>query len=142
MKMETILAAKGPSVVTVADVENVRAAVALLVRHNVGALVVIDAAARPVGIVSERDIIRVSDRSANPLDLPIASVMTADVIYGSPEDDVEAVLQTMTAHHFRHMPILDGGRLAGIISIGDLVKAQLHQYIGKIDTLQTQLMNS
>ena len=68
--------------------------------------------------------------------------MTTDVVYGSPSDDVEAVLQTMTAHHFRHLPILDGGHLAGMVSIGDLVKAQLNEYIGKIDTLQTQLMNS
>lgn len=142
MKMETILAAKGPSVVTLTVTGSVRDAVALLVEHNIGAVVVVEATGEPVGIVSERDIIRVSSGHHDHLAMPIAAIMTVDVLYGSPDDDVEAVLQTMTLHHFRHLPVLDGGRLAGIVSIGDLVKAQLNQYAGKIDTLQTQLMST
>ena len=142
MKLESVLATKGPRVVTIAGEAPVRAAVALLVEHNIGALVVVDAAGAPQGILSERDIIRESARNDRIYDQRAAEVMTRAVVYGSLGDDVEAVLHAMTTHHFRHLPILDDGALVGIVSIGDVVKAQLNDYVGSIETLQTQLMNS
>ena len=127
---------------TISGDETIRGAVARLVEYNIGALVVVDASGNPEGIVSERDIIRRLDAGDEIHGLTVASVMTRDVVYGSPQDDVEAVLATMTARHFRHLPIQENGVLIGIISIGDVVKAQLNAYAGHIETLQTQLMSS
>lgn len=140
--MESVLAAKGPNVVTISPDATIREAVAALVANNIGALVVIGDNHLPQGIISERDIIRETNRNSTILNTQVRSVMTTDVVYGSPADDVEAVLQTMTTNHFRHIPVVENGALVGIISIGDLVKAQLQDYLGSIDTLQTQLMNS
>lgn len=140
--MESILASKGPVVITVSPETSVHDAVAILVERNIGAVVVVDADRRPVGILSERDLIREANAGPGFLDRSAASVMTRDLVFGSPGDDVDAVLKTMTAHRFRHLPITEAGALIGIVSIGDLVKAQLDQYRGDIETLQTQLMNS
>ena len=142
MKLESILATKGPRVVTIAGDAPVRSAVALLVANNIGALVVVDAAGAPQGILSERDIIRESSRDDGLYERRTADVMTRTVVYGSLGDDVDAVLHAMTTHHFRHLPILDNGALVGIVSIGDVVKAQLNDHVGIIETLQTQLMSS
>jgi len=140
--MESVLAAKGPNVVTIAPDATIREAVAALVEHNIGALVVINDQRLPLGIISERDIIRETFTNTSIMDTPVNAVMTRDVVCGSPTDDVEAVLQTMTSQRFRHVPMVEDGNLVGIVSIGDLVKAQLQDYLGSIDTLQTQLMNS
>ena len=113
MKLESVLATKGPRVVTIAGDSLVRAAVALLVENNIGALVVVDAGGAPQGILSERDIIRESARNDRIYDQRTAEVMTRAVVYGSLGDDVDAVLQAMTTHHFRHLPILDDGALSG-----------------------------
>lgn len=142
MKMESVLAVKGLGVVTITRGSTLAEAVALLVEHGIGAIVVMDASGAPIGIISERDIIREASHNADFLAAPVSDVMTRDVIFGSCDDDVDAVLQTMTHHHFRHVPIVEDGKLAGIVSIGDLVKAQLDRYRGDIDTLETQLMNA
>ena len=142
MKMESVLAVKGPNVVTMEHQSTLDQAVALLTEHGIGAIVVMDGSQAPIGIISERDIIREASRNSGFLTAFVGDVMTKDVIYGSCDDDVEAVLQTMTTNHFRHVPIVDDGELVGIVSIGDLVKAQLDSYRGNIDTLETQLMNA
>ncbi|MEO6877426.1 MAG: CBS domain-containing protein [Gemmatimonadaceae bacterium] len=142
MKMESVLAVKGPGVVTMEHGATLAEAVALLVEHGIGAIVVLNGATEPIGIISERDIVREASRSSDFPTLLVRDVMTKDVIFGSCDDDVEAVLQTMTSHHFRHVPIVEDGKLVGIVSIGDLVKAQLDRYRGDIDTLETQLMNA
>ena len=99
-----------------------------------------DEPGRPIGIISERDIIREAARTETVLALTVSRVMTKDLITASPEDDLETVLQTMTAKHFRHLPIMDRERLIGVISIGDVVKAQLDKYQGEVDTLQAQVI--
>ncbi len=139
MKIESVLAAKSSHVVTVRPDQSLRDAVGLLVEHDIGALIVVDELGRPLGIISERDIIREAARTESVLDQAVSRVMTKDLISASPEDDLETVLQTMTAKHFRHLPIVERGRLIGIISIGDVVKVQLDKYRGEVDTLQTQL---
>ena len=142
MKLASVLASKGPRVVTIRDDASIADAVSLLVEHNIGALIVVGSGGAPDGIVSERDIVRRLNDGDDIRALPVTGVMTRDVIFGSPDDDVEAVLETMTARHFRHLPIKENGLLVGVISIGDVVKAQLHTYAGHIETLQTQLMSS
>ena len=140
MKIVSVLATKSSDVITVRPDQSLREAVDLLAEHNIGALIVVDEPGRPIGIISERDIIREAARTEMALGLSVSRVMTKDLITASPEDDLETVLQTMTAKHFRHLPIVDGERLIGVISIGDVVKAQLDKYQGELDTLQTQII--
>lgn len=139
MKIATILASKGTRVVTIAPGATLRDAIHTLAAAGVGALVVVDDAMRPVGILSERDLIRCIDRDPASLSATVADVMTRDVVCGTLEDDAEAALRTMTERRFRHLPVVEGGRLAGIVSLGDIVKAQLVEYRGEVETLQAEL---
>ena len=140
MKISTILATKGMNVITARPEQSLRDAIAILVRHNIGALVVVDQAGQLIGILSERDIIHEADRSEQIFSRTVGEVMTRDVITALPSDDVKSVEQTMTNRRIRHLPIIDRGKLAGIVSIGDVVKAQLDEYECEIDTLQTQII--
>jgi CBS domain-containing protein len=140
MNIASLLASKGGNVITVGPQESIRAALGLLAQHNIGALVVIEGRG-PIGIVSERDIVRALARTESVLVEPIASIMTREVIIGTPQDDLIAVGNTMTERRIRHLPVVDGGRLVGIISIGDIVKAQRDEYQGEVDTLQFQILH-
>lgn len=142
MNVRTILATKGSDVITIRPHQAVREAVRLLARHNIGALVVVDEAGRPVGIISERDIVRAAARheDRDVCAMLVEEIMTRDVVTGTPQDDVHSVAHTMTERRFRHLPIVEEGRLVGIVSIGDVVKAQRDLYRGEVDTLQTQIM--
>ena len=140
MKIESILATKSSNVVTVRPDLSLKEAVDLMAEHNIGALIVVDEAGRPIGIISERDIIREAARTEAVFDLTVSRVMTKELITASPEDDLETVLQTMTARHFRHLPIMDREQLIGVLSIRDVVKAQLDKWQGEVDTLQTQII--
>ena len=141
MNIANLLARKGPRVVTVQPEQTIRQALRLLAEHNIGALVVVDGSARPVGILSERDIVRAASRDeATVFGLTVSSLMTRDVIVGVPQDDLASAGSTMTERRIRHLPVVEKGRLVGIISIGDVVKAQRDQYQGEVDTLQTQLI--
>ena len=141
MNIASLLSTKGVKVVTIGPQDTIRHALGRLAEHNIGALVVVDGQGGLIGIVSERDIVRALARSEAILVEPIATIMTRDVVIGTPQDDLVAVGNTMTGHRFRHLPIVDGGRLVGIISLGDVVKAQRDQYQGEVDTLQYQLLN-
>jgi len=139
MQISTILSAQGRTVVTVTPDQTVRDAVALLVDKHIGAVVVIDETGRPVGIVSERHVIRELAQNEQVLNEPVNRVMTSDVIIARPGDDTKAVSKTMTVRRFRHLPVMDHHELVGIVSIGDVVKAQLDEYEGEIETLQTRV---
>lgn len=138
MKVQNILATKGSKVHTVRSEQTIQAVTGLLVQHNIGALVVVNEAGEPIGIVSERDIVRAVARNENPQDA-VGKIMTQHVIFGSLQDELSAVMRTMTEKRFRHLPVVENGQLVGLISIGDLVKAQLAQYQGEIETLLTQV---
>jgi len=139
MKISNILATKGMAVYTARPGQTVQDAVALLARHNVGALVVVDDEGRPVGIISERDIVRALAGGEGILTRTVDQVMTKNVVSALPQDDLQSVMQTMTDRRFRHLPVVEHGKLSGIVSIGDVVKAMLAAYRGEIDTLQTQI---
>ena len=141
MNIANLLARKGPSVVTVRPEQTIRQALRLLAEHNIGALVVVDGGARPVGVLSERDIVRAASRDeASVFGRAVSSIMTRDVIVGVPQDDLASAASTMTERRIRHLPVVEKNRLVGIVSIGDIVKAQRDQYQGEVDTLQTQLI--
>lgn len=142
MNIAAILATKGSRVVTVQPEHTIRHALRLLADHNIGALVVVDDAEAPVGILTERDIVREAARSEQLFVGVVRTLMTREMIIGTPQDDLAAVGRTMTERRIRHLPIVDGGRLVGIVSIGDVVKAQRDQYQGEVDTLQTQILEN
>ena len=139
MKISNILATKGIVVYTILPSQTVHNAVALLARHNIGALVVVDDEGRPVGIISERDVVRALVGGEDVLTKTVDQVMTKTVISALPQDDIQSVMQTMTDKRFRHLPVVEEGELSGIVSIGDVIKALLAEYRGEIDTLQTQI---
>jgi len=141
MNIATILASKGSRVITIQSDETVRYAVELLAQHNIGALVVLDRAANVVGIVSERDIVRAASRNEHVFPEPISGIMTRQVVIGVPHDDLASVGHTMTERRIRHLPVMENRQLIGIVSIGDIVKAQRDQYEGEVETLQTQLLS-
>ena len=142
MKIQNILATKGTRVITIRPEQSLREAIELLAKYNVGAVVVIEGRARVVGILSERDIIRRAAQRADLFALNVSAVMTRHVITGAPDDDLKSVMCRMTEGHFRHLPICEQGELIGIVSIGDAVKAQLEEYQGEIETLETQMMEA
>jgi CBS domain-containing protein len=142
MNIASLLASKGAKVVTIRPEQSVRDALQLLAQHNIGALVVIDGGTRPVGILSERDVVRAAAKSESMFADPVSRLMTRDVIVGLPSDDLVSVGVTMTEKRIRHLPVVEAGRLVGIVSIGDVVKAQRDKYQGEVDTLQIQLLDS
>lgn len=139
MKISRILATKAAGVVTVLPEASLREAVGLLVKHRIGVVIVVDTGGDVVGILSERDVIQRLVEDDNCLANRVADVMTREVVVGMPQDDVMSVAHLMTERRFRHLPIIDEGNLVGIISIGDVLKAQRDTYRGEIDTLETQL---
>ena len=140
MKVSSILATKGRSIISVRPNQTIREAIRLLAQHRIGALVVVTENDQLTGILSERDIIWQTAANEAILDLPVSDIMTKDVITGLPQDDIMSVAHLMTERRFRHLPIMDGERLMGIISIGDVLKLQRDHYRGEIDTLETQML--
>lgn len=123
MKVQEILDRKGHEVVTITPERTVPEAVQLLVEHNIGGVVVTEGGSL-VGILTERDILRLTARSPGTMGtLTVAEAMTRAVVTGSADDDMMDVMGLMTDRRIRHLPILDQGRLSGIVSIGDLVNA-------------------
>jgi CBS domain-containing protein len=139
MNIAHVLARKGGHVFTVGPDKTIRDVLADLARHNVGALVVTDESDRPIGIISERDIVRWAVLDEQLFGRTVRELMTKNLIVGSPEDDLKTVAHTMTEMHVRHLPVVVAGRLVGIVSIGDVVKAQRDEYEGEVATLQIQI---
>jgi len=128
MTVTAILSAKGGEVVVIEPNADVAAAVKRLAERRIGALVVTGADRRVVGIVSERDIVQaLAARGAAALDLPLSEVMTRKVMTCGPPDTSSSLMERMTQGKFRHLPVVDQGRLVGIVSIGDVVKHRLEQ---------------
>jgi CBS domain-containing protein len=121
----------GSTVVTIAPSASITELLALLAKHKVGALVVVEEGS-VAGIVSERDVVRrLNDRGAEILSARVADIMTSPVVSCAPSDSVNTVASTMTERRFRHMPVLaaaeEGGQLVGIVSIGDVVSHRMRE---------------
>ena len=128
MQISQVLRHKGRDVATINGNESVRAALELLARRGVGALVVSADGKRIEGIFSERDVARgLHDRGAGLLTEPVSSVMTAEVHTCRPDTSVHELARMMTDRRVRHVPVVEDGDLAGIVSIGDVVKARLDE---------------
>lgn len=125
MKVQSILSQKGNVVFQIGPNETVQQAVDLLVKHNIGSLIVASGK-DVVGIITERDILRQCAVNSSALNLALVKdIMTKDIIFCSPEDEVDEAMSAMTKKRIRHLPIIDEDGIAGMISIGDLVKSQL-----------------
>jgi len=128
MRISTLLANKGSAVASIPSDATVARAVEELGRHQVGALVVSGDGQTIDGIVSERDIVRaMGERGVTVVGDLISSIMSATVTTCSPEDDTESLMRIMTERRIRHVPVTDGGRLCGIVSIGDVVKERIEE---------------
>ena len=124
MKLKDILGKKGSKVWTVKASQTIQNALKVLVNQKIGALLVLDEKGGIVGIVSERDIVRGCYQSGKELDvMPVSQLMTKEVVIGSPEDETSYIMGVMTQKRVRHIPVVAGGKLQGIVSIGDIVKS-------------------
>jgi CBS domain-containing protein len=128
MTVKAILSRKGTDVATIEPSTTLATAMKLLAERRIGALVVTGADRRIVGILSERDVVRtLAERGSGVLSEPIADVMTRKVVTCGQSETVCEIMERMTAGKFRHVPVVEQGRLIGIISIGDVVKLRLEE---------------
>jgi CBS domain-containing protein len=128
MRVSDVLASKGSGAVfTIRPEASVRELLDLLAERNVGAMIVSDDGHTMLGIVSERDIVRKLRDADNARDMTVDSIMTTDVRVCAPDDSFTSLMQVMTEHRVRHVPVLDDGELVGMLSIGDAVKHRMEQ---------------
>jgi CBS domain-containing protein len=127
-----ILKSKGGEVVSIGPDATALAALTLMAEKNIGAIMVVDAKGEAVGIFSERDFARkIIVKGRNCESTPVKDIMTKNVTYAEPDTTIEGCMSLMTDGRFRHLPVKDKGKLAGVISIGDVVKALIKEQ-GKI----------
>ncbi|KAE8763959.1 CBS domain-containing protein [Georgenia thermotolerans] len=136
MRISDVLRRKGATVTTIPGDATVSEVIELLVTQRIGAVVVSDDGARVDGIVSERDIVaRLHAGGTAPGEVRVRDIMSADVVTCGLEDDLESLARTMTDRRVRHLPVVAEGRLAGIVSIGDVVKQRLDELQDERDEL-------
>jgi CBS domain-containing protein len=134
--VDHLLRAKGNLVYSVAPTDLVLRAIEIMAEHHLGALLVMDQESL-LGIVSERDYARkviLQNRSSH--DTPVSEIMTSPAVTVTPRDTVHHCMQLMTEGRFRHLPVVDSGRVVGILSIGDLVKAVMDEQTLQIEQLE------
>jgi CBS domain-containing protein len=126
MNVARILKDKGRDVATIAPDMTIKDTIDLLAKKKIGAAVVCDASKKVTGIVSERDVIRaLAADGPHALSQPVSNYMTKEVLSCFERDTVSWLMEIMTSHRFRHMPVVEGGQLVGIVSIGDVVKQRI-----------------
>jgi CBS domain-containing protein len=140
MTVSVILAGKGRDVATIEPNATLSAAVGMLAEKRIGALLILGADRRVVGVLSERDIVRaLAERGAEALGESVSRTMTRNVSTCTEKETISSIMERMTEGKFRHVPVVEQGRLVGIVSIGDVVKhrvremeqdsAAMHDYI-------------
>lgn len=143
MRISDILRSKGTEVATVTQTTTVTGLLAEMAVRNIGAMVVVGPDGVVVGIVSERDIVRrLQSDGPELLRMPVTDIMSSVVISCGPGDAVDDLAALMTHNRIRHVPVLDDGRLAGIVSIGDVVKNRLEELQSESRQLQAYILQS
>ena len=137
MTVEHILGSKGSKIVSVDEQASVMTALALLKEHRIGAILVMTPGNEIAGVLSERDVVRgLVDQGAALLDFPVCDLMTRTVITCAKSDSITSVMSLMTENRIRHLPVMDGGMLVGVISIGDVVKQRIAEAENEADALK------
>ena len=137
MLVKHILGDKGRDVIAIASDATLSEAAGLLAHKRIGAVVVRDAAGNLEGILSERDVVRaVADGSVSALARPVSAYMTRAVATCSESDTIQDLMEMMTVGRFRHVPVLENGRVAGMISIGDVVKSRIAETVQEATSLR------
>lgn len=143
MRIADVLQTKSlRDVITIRPDAGVRELLATLAENNIGAVVVSTDGTTLDGIVSERDVVRRLHSDGTVINNVVSAIMTTEVSTCSPDDDLDEVLQTMTERRFRHIPASEGGRVVGIVSIGDLVKHKIDQLQFERDQLDNYVHQS
>jgi CBS domain-containing protein len=128
MTVRTILADKGREILTIEPAATLTEAAKLLAERRIGAALILGADLRLVGIISERDIVQaIAARGTTALDEPVSQTMTRKVETCNERETISSIMERMTKGKFRHVPVVDQGRLIGIVSIGDVVKHRLQE---------------
>lgn len=145
MRITDVLRRKGSTVATIAPTARVDDLLAVLDEHNIGAVVVTesgDVDGPLAGIVSERDIVRrLRTRGADLLNATVREIMTTPVFTCGADDTVDSLAETMTERRIRHVPVVVDGQLAGIVSIGDVVKSRISQLESDREQLEAYIVN-
>jgi CBS domain-containing protein len=137
MHVAAVLKRKGNRIVSAAPDDSVASVTRLLTEHRIGAVLVTDGDGLPVGILSERDIVRaIAREGAAALDRPASDLMTRELITATPTDTVADMMAVMTQRRIRHVPIIESGRIVGVISIGDVVKARIDDAELEVESLR------
>jgi CBS domain-containing protein len=143
MTVNDILLHKGNQVITIEPAATVAMAVRMLVQHRIGALLVTGADHHIVGIISERDVVRVLHETGPAvLNAPVSEVMTRKVVTCDRHETIAEIMERITSGKFRHVPVVEHGRLAGIISIGDVVKARLSELEREQNALREYILTA
>jgi CBS domain-containing protein len=142
-KVSAVLEHKGHTVVTVAPRDTVAALVNVLSRNRIGAAPVVDEAGHLAGIISERDVIRgIAKHGETVTALAVERLMTTEVRTCTPEDAIVELMEVMTLQRIRHLPVVSDGKLAGIVSIGDVVKQRLAEAQSELDELRNYIRSA
>jgi len=137
MNVAQILKQKGNRIVSLPADARVGEAAGVLSAEGIGALLIMDRAGKVAGILSERDVVRaVANHGMEAVALPVTEVMTANVIFCKPADSIDALMTEMTQRRFRHLPVMDQGRVIGIVSIGDVVKNRIAETVAEAESLR------
>lgn len=143
MKLQDILRRKGTNVLTIRHDASLQDAAESLAANNIGVLLVIDGSDKPLGILSERDLVHQLARTDGSLaGLRVGDAMTRELVIGLPGDSVDYAMQVMTQRRIRHLPVMDGDVLAGLVSIGDLVKAHINEAETEIRYLHSYIQGT
>lgn len=143
MSVASILKAKGAHVETTRPDTTLYTVVWSLKVKGIGAQVVSEDGTTVLGLISERDIVRgLTEHGTNLLTLPVSKLMTSPAVTCTPEEGVRAVMARMTHYRVRHLPVVEGGRLCGIVSLGDVVKHRLDELELEANVLRQNLMTS
>jgi CBS domain-containing protein len=137
MYVADILKTKGYEIVTAAARDSVADALASMMEHRIGAVLVLNEQHGIAGILSERDLVRGMNRFGRDIfDKTVGDLMTTPVVTCSPRDPIAAIMGMMTAQRFRHVPVVEGDRLLGLVSIGDVVKSRIEEAQSEVEALR------
>lgn len=140
MFLEQIVKEKGGQVYSVAESATLKECAELLEKRKVGAMVILNEAGSLIGVISERDIVRnIAKSGAAALSATVGQAMTRQVVTARPRDTVESAMSRMTDRRIRHLPVLEGGRMIGVVSIGDLVKWRLAEADAEVEAIRSYI---